>query len=87
MVAKGTGHVDGGTEGVRAQVQTAAQVASGGIASSRDMTRLGGAMINDLINGSMTGKIANPVVRTGNMMLRATEMEQKHNDGKPIPMA
>lgn len=44
-------------------------------------------MINDLINGSMTSKVANPVCRTANVMLRATEMEQKHNDGKPIPMA
>jgi hypothetical protein len=50
------------------------------------LKRLGGSMINDLINGSMSGKIANPVVRTANMMLRTTEIEQKHNDGKPLSM-
>lgn len=44
-------------------------------------------MINDLINGSMVGKVANPVVRTANMMLRTAEIEQRHNDGKPVSMS
>lgn len=48
---------------------------------------MGGAIINDLINGSMTAKIANPVVRTANMMLRTVEIEQRHNDGKPLSMS
>jgi hypothetical protein len=44
-------------------------------------------MINDLINGSMTSKVANPVVRTANMMLRTAEIEQRQNDGKAIAMS
>jgi hypothetical protein len=44
-------------------------------------------MLNDIINGSMTGKTANPVVRTANMMLRTVEIEQRHNDGKPLAMS
>ena len=87
MVAKSKGDVRNGTAGGGGKVPTAAEVASGGIGDSRDLCRLGGALINDMLGDRVSGKLANPICRTGNMMLRAADLEHRHNDGKPLPMA
>lgn len=87
MVSKGQGDSDRVPAGGGTQVPTAAEVASGGIGDSRALCRLGGALINDMLTGTVTGKVANPVCRTGNMMLRTVDLEHRHNDGQPIRMS
>ena len=86
MVAKGQGDSDRVSAGGGTQVPTAAEVASGGLGDSRALCRLGGALINDMLGDRVSGKVANPICRTGNMMLRAIDLEHRHNDGKPVPM-
>jgi hypothetical protein len=76
-----------GREGPGSQVPTAGEVASRGLASTRDIFALGGSLINDMLGGDRKAKkLAGPVCRTGNMMLRAVDLEQTHNDGESIEM-
>lgn len=86
MVSKSASAVPGLPAAECPPVPTAAEVASGGIRDSRDLCRFGGSLINDMLAGTVTGKVANPVCRTGNMMLRAVDLEHRHNEGRPLPM-
>lgn len=82
----GAGVVHGREAGGGTQEPRSVEIASGGISDTRALTRFGSALIGDIMTGAVSPKIANPVCRTGGMMLRATEMEQRHNDGKAIPL-
>lgn len=48
--------------------------------------RFGTALIADLLSGAVSPKVANPVCRAGHMVLRAAEMEHKHNMGRPVDL-
>lgn len=79
--------VQGGKKGGRAPIPTAGEVASGGINSTRDLFKLGGSLINDMLQGDKKAKkLSGPICRTGSMMLRSVDLEQTHNDGASIEM-
>lgn len=73
-------------QGGDAQSPRSVEIASGGIDDTRGLMRFGTALIGDLMTGAVSPKVANPVCRTGHMVLRAAEMEQKHNNGTALPL-
>ena len=91
MVAASTGAAGNGTAGEAAQVQTAGDIASRGITGTRDIFKLGAALIGDMLSADKGRRKAasgacTKVCRTGSMMLRAVDLEQSHNDGDNITM-
>lgn len=74
MAGKSKGGARNRKNNNQAKVPTAAEVESRGIHDTRDMMRLGGAVINDLLNGTITGKEADRICRDMNKKLRDMEM-------------
>ena len=87
MVTASASVAHSGQEAIRPPVATTEEVASQGIRSTRDITRLGSSMLNDLVKGTLNSKVANPMCRTVGFMCRTIEMEQRHNDGRPIDVS
>ena len=87
MVAKNAGDAVGVSAGGGREVARSVEIASGGIGDTRDLCRFGTALLGDIMTGSVNPKIANPVCRTGNLILRSAEMEQKYGAGHALPLS
>lgn len=85
MVTAVKGGVAGVPEAAGAPQPRSVEIASGGIDDTRAMCRFGTALIGDIMTGAVNAKLANPVCRTANVVLRACEMEQK-NAGHALPL-
>ena len=87
MGTSGERLTDHGEKGRGTPQPRSVEIASAGIDSTRDMAKFGTALIADIMTGSVCAKVANPVCRTGNLVLRSVEMEQRHNGGNPVPLS
>jgi hypothetical protein len=65
--------VSGTQEAGRASVQTPIEVASGGLNTFQDHSRMSSALMVELLNGNLRSKKANTACRIGNYGLRALE--------------
>ena len=85
MAATRTRSADSGPTDAGESVPTAAEVASRGLRTTRDYARFGGSLINDVLGDRVATRQVNPICRVANFVLRGVDLENRHNDGKPLP--
>lgn len=59
-------------------------IAKGGIRTANDFARLMGALMGDLLEGSVTAEVGNSTCKAGSNLLKAVEMQHKYGSAQPI---
>ena len=78
---------DRDTKSDRPQVPRAAEVASRGINSTREVQHVTSALLNDLLQGHVDKGTGGVACRFLGLKLRTADLELKHNEGRPIEFA
>lgn len=59
-------------------------IAKAGIRTANDFTRLMGALMGDLLEGSVTAEVGNSTCKAGSNLLKAVEMQHKYGSAQPV---
>jgi hypothetical protein len=71
----------------RGEAPRAVEVASGGLRETQDFKDVCAAIAEDVLSGSLSHKVAGPVVRSVLAVVRIAEFEQRHANGASVPLA
>jgi hypothetical protein len=82
------GHTEGGNDNSSVDKKRRPEslaIAKGGIRTANDFTRLMGALMGDLIDGTISADVGNATCKAGANLLKAIEMQHKYGSSQPDP--
>jgi hypothetical protein len=59
-------------------------IAKRGIRTANDFANLMGALMGDLLEGSVTAEVGNSTCKAGSNLLKAVEMQHKYGSAQPV---